>query len=223
MNDYISLFDEVIFVDGNSNDGTWEIIPVLYPKATRIKQQSKVGKGMALLEGLSSCLSDYATILDVDRPVSIDEIVRMKKYCNLDNKYDLIKTSRNLPTGGSADLTLIRKIGSISLTKLTNIVHGVNWTEVCYGFWTIRKDFFLSLNFSDLYSRRRFFFPFHKIPYGWSFEFDQIIFIRSKFNGARILELPSFELSRQFGTSSLNAFIDGLRTLFVILNERFSK
>lgn len=215
------LFDEVIFVDGSSVDGTPELIQELFPQAILIHQGSTKGKGAAICIGLKNTSKDFVVILDADQPVSLSEVKTMKSIFERDRGLDLIKTSRHLPGGGSSDLTGIRKFGALFFAWLTRKVFRVNWTEMCYGFWGLSKKAIIKLQISDTLLTKKSFYPFNRIPYGLSFEFDQLLFLRCYKLDLNILEIPSYELERQNGESSLFAPFDGLRTLLTILRERF--
>ena len=56
--------------------------------------------------------------------------------------------------------------------------------------------------------------------WGDGFEVETLINVRIAKAGLRVAEVPSFELSRRFGASNLNAFSDGIRVLRTIHAER---
>jgi len=56
--------------------------------------------------------------------------------------------------------------------------------------------------------------------WGDGFEIETLLNCRFFLRGHRIVEVPSVELSRIYGTSNLNAVSDGLRVLRTILAER---
>ena len=56
--------------------------------------------------------------------------------------------------------------------------------------------------------------------WGDGFEVETLINVRIAKAGLRVAEVPSFERSRYFGTSNLNAFSDGMRVLRTIHAER---
>jgi len=56
--------------------------------------------------------------------------------------------------------------------------------------------------------------------WGDGFEVETLINVRIAKAGLVVSEVPSFEKSRQFGTSNLNAFSDGIRVLRTIHVER---
>jgi hypothetical protein len=58
------------------------------------------------------------------------------------------------------------------------------------------------------------------MPWGDGFEVETLINVRIAKAGLRVAEVPSFERSRHFGASNLNAFSDGMRVLRTIHAER---
>jgi glycosyltransferase involved in cell wall biosynthesis len=218
---YIKLFDEIIFIDGASTDGTPEMILKMFPKARLIRQGNKIGKGAALCLGLLNSSGDVTIILDADAPVSVNEVLNMMEIFRNNDSVDLVKTSRHLNGGGSEDLTGIRKVGTLFFASITRFLFRVKWTEMCYGFWGIKNKRLPLLNLLSILNSGRSKYPFQKIPYGSSFEFDQLVFLKSHKLNFSIMEIPSIELERQNGQSNLFAPFDGLRTLLTICRERF--
>jgi hypothetical protein len=58
------------------------------------------------------------------------------------------------------------------------------------------------------------------MPWGDGFEVETLINVRIAKAGLRVVEVPSFERSRVYGMSNLNAFSDGFRVLRTIHTER---
>jgi glycosyltransferase involved in cell wall biosynthesis len=221
---YIDEFEEIIFVDANSNDGTIEAIQKNFPDSILLEQGDFKGKGSALILGLLKSSADYLIILDADMPISVSEIRAMKQKFRDEPDIDLIKTSRHLPGGGSEDLTPVRNFGAIFFAFLTRIIYRTNWTEMCYGFWGIKNSKIEELNLNDLlYNTNESINRFLSLPYGHSFELDQIVFLRSLKRKFRIEEIASYEKKRIFGNTNLSALRDGFRTTLVIFNEKLHK
>lgn len=220
---YLEFFDQIIFVDGNSTDGTQKEIYSLFPSATILSQEDFKGKGSAIILGLMQVTTDYVFVLDADAPVDLSEILKGQELLRKDPGIDLLKTSRHLEFGGSEDLTSIRSIGAKFFAALTRFLFKVNWTEMCYGFWALKSENLNRLNIGEILKSEVSLWPFSRIPYAHSFEFDQLLFLKALKNDLRVVEIPSFELMRRNGQSSLFAPVDGMRTLIVILKERLSK
>jgi glycosyltransferase involved in cell wall biosynthesis len=194
---------EVVLVDGNSRDGTVEVAKALWP-GIRIVRQTRRGKGNALACGFEACTGDIVVMIDADGstdPAEIPEFVRA-----LGVGVDFAKGSRFLPGGGSHDITAIRKLGNAVLSGIVNTLFKTRYSDLCYGynaFWR-RCLAYLAVDCAG-------------------FEVETQINIRAHKTGLRVVEVPSFEGPRIYGTSNLNAVRDGLRVLRVIVHEWLTK
>jgi hypothetical protein len=90
--------DEIIFVEGNSTDNTWQIIQDMYHKYKHdknivITQQEGTGKGDAVRKGFSIASKDILMILDADLTVPAEELSKFY-YAIAEGKGDFINGSR---------------------------------------------------------------------------------------------------------------------------------
>jgi glycosyl transferase family 2 len=190
---------EVILVDGCSKDRTIEVAMEAYP-GIRVLTQSGVGKGDALRTGFAAVTGNLVVMLDADGSANPAEISRF--VAALEAGADFAKGSRFLAGGGSADITLIRRLGNAFLSGTANLLHGTRFTDLCYGynaFWT-RCLPFISLDAPG-------------------FEVETLINLRVAGAGMKITEVPSYEENRISGQSNLKTFRDGFRVLGTILGE----
>jgi glycosyltransferase involved in cell wall biosynthesis len=192
-----------VLVDGNSTDGTAEVARELFP-AVRIVGQTRRGKGNALSCGFAACRGDIIVMLDADGSADPREIPRFVQA--LVEGADFAKGSRFLDGGGSADITLVRRLGNAFLGGLVNALFGTRYTDLCYGynaFWA------------------------HCLPHMSvdcdGFEVETLINIRVAQAGLAVTEVPSYEQSRIYGESNLNAMRDGYRVLRTIVRERLRR
>lgn len=74
----MGLGTEIVFVEGNSTDNTWEKIqetPARYPsRKIKVMQQSGKGKGNAVREGFAVSTGDILMILDADLTMPAEEL-----------------------------------------------------------------------------------------------------------------------------------------------------
>lgn len=190
---------EVILVDGNSKDNTVAAAREAYP-AIRVLTQSGRGKGDAFRTAFAAVTGNLIVMLDADGSADPAEIPAFVEA--LEAGADFAKGSRYLEGGGSADITLLRRLGNTCLSGSANVLHGTHFTDLCYGynaFWT-RCLPFISLD----------------VP---GFEVETLINLRIAGAGMKITEVPSYELERIHGESNLNTFRDGFRVLGTILRE----
>jgi Glycosyl transferase family 2 len=190
---------EVILVDGNSKDKTIEVAERSYP-GIRVLTQSGKGKGDALRTGFAAVTGNVVVMLDADGSANPTEIPRFIEA--LEAGADFAKGSRFLEGGGSADITVVRRLGNAFLSGTANLLHGTRFTDLCYGynaFWT-RCLPFISLDSPG-------------------FEVETLINLRVAGAGMKITEVPSYEENRISGQSNLKTFRDGFRVLGTILGE----
>jgi hypothetical protein len=190
---------EVILVDGCSRDRTIEVAERAYP-GIRVLTQSGKGKGDALRTGFAAVTGNVVVMLDADGSANPAEIPRFVEA--LEAGADFAKGSRFLEGGGSADITVVRRLGNAFLSGTANLLHGTRFTDLCYGynaFWT-RCLPFISLDAPG-------------------FEVETLINLRVAGAGMKITEVPSYEENRISGQSNLKTFRDGFRVLGTILGE----
>ena len=190
---------EVILVDGNSKDNTIEAARQAYP-GIRVTTQSGRGKGDAFRTGFAAVTGNLVVMLDADGSADPAEIPRF--VAALEAGADFAKGSRYMEGGGSADITKLRSLGNSVLSGTANMLHGTEFTDLCYGynaFWA-RCLPFISLD----------------VP---GFEVETLINLRMASAGMKIMEVPSYEKERISGVSNLKTFRDGFRVLGTIFKE----
>lgn len=194
---------EVILVDGHSTDNTIAVAKQLLPTIHIIKQPGR-GKGDAIRSGLTVCTGDIVVLLDGDGSTDPKEIPRFVEMLMQGN--DFAKGSRFMKGGGSSDITLLRRLGNYALCQIVNVLFGVQFSDLCYGynaFWLYCVDY----NVVDCAG----------------FEVETQLSLRMRKAGLNIVEVPSMEHPRIYGQSQLRTFRDGWRVLMTILKERFIK
>lgn len=195
--------DEVIVVDGLSTDGTLEVARMIAPDVV-VVHETQPGKGAAMRAGFEAARGEYVVAIDADGSMDPHEIGTYVEA--LEQGFDLVKGSRMLPGAGSSDMTPLRRFGNARLRDLCNLMYDVRFSELCYGFMALRRSRLPELRLSSD-----------------GFEIETEIVTRSIRSGLRIAEVPSFELPRRNGASSLNTFRDGWRVLMTLMKQRIRK
>ena len=168
---------EVILVDGNSTDDTIEVARRRLSRRSASPPRRGKGKGDALRTGFAAATGNLIVMLDADGSADPAEIPRFVEA--LEAGADFAKGSRFLPGGGSADITRLRQLGNGFLSGTANMLHGTNFTDLCYGynaFWR-RCLPFISLD----------------VP---GFEVETLINLRIAGAGMKIAEVPSYREGR---------------------------
>jgi glycosyltransferase involved in cell wall biosynthesis len=205
---------EVILVDGGSKDDTVQVARELWPDITIVGQTRK-GKGNALACGFEEATGDFIVMLDADGSADPAEIPRFVRA--LMEGADFAKGSRFMPGAGSHDISRLRQIGNFWLNKVVNLLYGTRYTDLCYGYNAFRRECLavMELEAGEVEGADE-----TTMLWGDGFEVETLINVRIAKAGLKVAEVPSFEQSRRFGASNLNAFSDGIRVLRTIHAER---
>ena len=197
------IVDEVVLVDGFSTDNTIAVAQQLLPSII-VVQQTRRGKGNALGAGFAACTGDIIVMLDADGSSDPAEIPRFVDV--LLQGCDLAKGSRFVKGGGSDDITLVRSLGNYGLSIIVNLLFQTRFSDLCYGYNAFWKH---CLNKIEIDCD--------------GFEVETLLNLRAHKARLKIVEVPSFERRRIFGTSNLRAIRDGWRVLKTIVRERRGK
>ena len=190
---------ELILVDGNSTDGTVAVARSFWPRVVVVQQRLK-GKGDALALGFAAASGDIIVAIDGDGSTDPAEIPHF--VAALQAGADMAKGSRFLAEGGSDDLTPMRRAGARGLTTLVNVLFGTEYTDLCYGYTAFWRD------------------CLGRMTTAVGFEVETSMNISAARAGLVVVEVPSFERARVYGTSNLRIIRDGVRILGAILSER---
>lgn len=191
--------DEVILVDGFSEDGTAEIAKQHRPDLVVVPQK-RPGKGAALRDGFSAATGDIVVMIDADGSMDPGEIENFVRPLAAGD-CDLVKGSRRMPGGDSTDITPFRSIGNRFLLAFVNGLFGSRFTELCYGFMAFRRPAVERLALT-----------------ADGFEIETQIVVNALKAGLEVKEVPSVERKRLSGRSNLRPIRDGMRVLTTVLS-----
>jgi glycosyltransferase involved in cell wall biosynthesis len=192
--------DEVILVDGRSSDITRLMARNCRPDI-HIITDPQAGKGHALRAGFAAAKHDIIVALDADGSMSPEEIPQYLYF--LDHGFDFVKGSRFMGGGGSQDITTLRRMGNKGLLLVANVLYRTQLTDLCYGFFAFRRQYLEHLGLCSA-----------------GFEIETELTLRALRAGLRIAEVPSIELPRRSGRTSLRTFHDGFRVLQTLVRNR---
>lgn len=198
-----SWVDEVLLVDGFSTDRTVDVARKLLPGIRIITQEGR-GKGAALRSGFAAATGDIIVMLDADGSTDPAEIPAFVGA--LITGAEFAKGSRFLQGGGTSDMQFYRKLGNWAFVLSVRLLFGGRYTDLCYGY--------------NAFWRRVL--PVLELD-GNGFEIETMMNVRALRSGLKIVEVPSFEYDRVYGTSNLKTIPDGWRVLKTILRERFRR
>jgi dolichol-phosphate mannosyltransferase len=143
----IGIAWEVVFVDDNSPDGTWEVVRELARQDARIRCIRRVGRrGLsgACIEGILASSAPFAAVMDAD--LQHDETQLPKMLSLLESgAAELVVGSRYI-AGGSADsFNKERANASAFATEIAKRVLRVEIADPMSGFFMVRRDRFEQL------------------------------------------------------------------------------
>lgn len=192
---------EFIFVEGGSNDKTWEKIreEAGKRKNVRIFKQKGKGKADAVWFGLSKARGDILMIYDADRTVEAKDL---KKF------YDALASRLGEFANGNRLLYPMEKDAMQTLNKIGNQIFSWFFT------WILGQHFKDTLCGTKAFWKKDF-KKFHKTktdPFG---DFD-LIFGAVR-NNLKVVEIPVRYKERVYGKTNINRFYHGLLLLKMII------
>ena len=138
---------EVIFVDDNSPDGTWNVVRDLARRDGRVRCIRRVGRrGLsgACIEGILASSAPFAAVIDADLQHDETQLPKMLALLR-GGEFDLVIGSRYIE-GGSADSFDRQRAGASAFaTGLARRVLRVKIADPMSGFFMIRRDRFEQL------------------------------------------------------------------------------
>ena len=184
---------EVIFVDDNSPDGTWDVVRALARADSRIRCIRRIGRrGLsgACIEGILASSAPFAAVIDADLQHDETRLPKMLALLQA-GQADLVVGSRYV-AGGSADSFNRQRAGASALaTEVAKRVLKVKIADPMSGFFMIRRD------------------PFEQLApqlstQGFKILLDIVATARGQL---RIVEIPYSFGSRLHGESKLDSMV----------------
>jgi dolichol-phosphate mannosyltransferase len=138
---------EVVFVDDNSPDGTWDVVRALARRDGRVRCLRRIGRrGLsgACIEGILASSAPFAAVIDADLQHDETQLTKMLSLLQ-SGEAELVIGSRYVE-GGSADSLNRHRAGASALaTEVAKRVLGVRVADPMSGFFMIRRDRFEQL------------------------------------------------------------------------------
>ncbi len=191
---------EVIAVNDGSTDGTASTLQSFSSRVKVLNLSKNSGKGSAVKAGIEAATGDYAIIQDADLECSPEEIPLLLKpleSLSLGEKV-VVMGSRELGGQDQGKSKPLSRLGSLSITKLINILYGSSLTDALMGYKLFPRATF------DYFAVGRF-------------EAEMIFIARVLKEGYRIVEIPVSYDPRGNDTGKKIRYRDGLKIILRIL------
>ena len=173
---------EVIVVDDNSPDHTWELVENLrHPYVKLIRRMDERGLASAFYRGIQESGGEIIGWMDADMSMPPGLIPKMISHLD---RNDIVIASRYVP-GGKDDRSLLRVWTSRLINKLAQTLLTPNIRDCDSGFIVVKREV---LNCVPI------------IPTGYGEYFMEFLYAATK-KGCRIFEVPYIFKEREQGVS----------------------
>ena len=131
---------QIIVVDDNSPDGTYEVVERMSaanPRIQGIRRPGKLGLGSAVLEGFRASTGDLVAMMDSDlshQPRDLEALLTAAKEA------DIIVGSRYVVGGHIQGWSPLRHLASRVATRLSRFILGLSVKDTLSGFAVFRRE-----------------------------------------------------------------------------------
>lgn len=194
--------DELIFIEGNSTDDTWDTICRLQKKYAgarniRIDRQDGKGKGDAVRKGFALAEKEILMILDADLTVPPEELPRFYSAL-ISRKGEFINGSRLVYPMEKQAMRFLNLLGNKFFAVMFSFVLGQRFKDTLCGTKVLTRKHYLKLA-----AHRAYFGEFD--PFG---DFD-LIFGAARM-ALRIIEVPVHYRERTYGETNIQRWRHGV-------------
>lgn len=201
--------DEIIFVEGNSTDHTWQAIQAVQEshgaaRRIRIAQQDGKGKGDAVRKGFAMATQDILMILDADMTVPPEDLPKFY-HAIRDGKGEFINGSRLVYPMEKGAMRFFNLLGNKFFAMGFSFVLGQRYKDTLCGTKVITRR-----NYAQLSANRSYFGEFD--PFG---DFD-LIFGAARM-GLKIVEVPIIYRERLYGETNISRWRHGAILLAMLV------
>jgi len=201
--------DEIIFIEGNSTDETWEVIQQVAEKYKDIynivigKQGGK-GKGDAVRKGFSLASKDILMILDADISVQPEDLSKFYEAI-VTGKGEFINGSRLVYPMDKKAMRFFNIIGNKFFALGFSFVIGQRFKDTLCGTKVLTRG-----NYNKIAKNRSYFGEFD--PFG---DFDLILGAARM--GLKIVEVPITYKERTYGSTNIQRWKHGVILLKMLI------
>ena len=201
-------YDQLIFVDGNSTDGT---IEYLREKGYPVYLQKKEGMRNAYMEIYDLIEGDIMMTFSPDGN-SVPELIPQLRI-KMEEGYDMVIVSRYLGEAASEDDDSITGFGNRLFTKTINMLYGSSYTDAMVIFRAYKKDLIKVLDLDQ----DKTYWPENVFRTNLSWE--PILSVRCAKRKLKVTEIPGSEPKRIGGERKLQVIRWGLGYMAQVIAE----
>ncbi len=203
---------EVIFIEGNSSDGTWQKIQEIQKKYNskqksfiiRSYKQNKKGKAEAVFYGFEKAKNEVLFILDGDLTVSPEELNKFwKKIASGDAEY--VNGSRLVYPMDDKAMQFLNFIANKIFSILFSWLLSQKYTDTLCGTKVLTKD-----NFLRIKKKNKDLGDFD--PFG-----DFFLIFGSSRLALKMCEIPIRYKARMYGSTQISRFSHGLMLIKMVI------
>jgi glycosyltransferase involved in cell wall biosynthesis len=209
-----TLFDQILFIDGGSTDGT---IEWCQEQGYEVYVQKERGLRKAYAEALPHIRGEVMVTFSPDGnsltsvlPQLVDELKK---------GWDMVIVSRYLGDAKSADDSIITRFGNWMFTTLINVLHGGKYTDAMVIYRGYKKSLFYDLNLT----KEESIFTLPERLFHTRISVEPMLSVRAARSKLKITEIPGDEPKRIGGERKLQIIRWGLTFLYQIFSEKLSK
>lgn len=199
---------EIIFVEGNSSDGTYEEcerVRALYPdREIQVMRQDGKGKGDAVRKGFAAARGDILIILDADLTVPPESLPKFVTALT-SGKGEFINGTRLVYPFESGAMRFLNTLANRMFAAIFSWLLNQRFTDTLCGTKVLRKA-----HYEKIVANRAYFGDFD--PFG---DFD-LIFGAAKLN-LKIVEVPIRYADRRYGETNISRFRHGWLLLRMVV------
>lgn len=203
---------EVIFIEGNSEDGTWDEIQAVndgsWPFEIRTYMQEGKGKGDAVRLGFEKAKHDILMILDADLTVRPSDLPKFAEALN-SGRGEFINGSRMVFPKEAEAMRFLNYLANFAFSVMFSSLLGQRFTDTLCGTKVLRKS-----DYEKIAANRSYFGALD--PFG---DFD-LIFGAAKLN-LKVVEIPIKYRARGYGETQISRFWHGWLLLKMVWKAYF--
>ena len=208
--DAVKPAPEILVVDDDSPDGTWQVVEELamkYPTIRLIRRTDERGLTSAISRGIAEAQGDVVVWMDTDLAMPADKIPDLLDALA---DSDLAIGSRYVRGGRDTGHSFVAQVFSRTINWFAGLFLGFSITDYTSGFLAVRREVFDHITLQGDYG-----------------EYCIDLLYRARKLGYRLKEIPYDCVERHAGesktaTNVMGFFTRGMNYVITILRLRFS-